>query len=404
MAMWSSRNLAKLLCMTSGLGCGSAATCPTGNACDDAASRPSMIFGVQNDDDSKTPAVVSPSPAIDDVRCPALADPIVRDEATLEQVRGCSVVEGNLGLFGLEGLDLSPLTSLRHVEGELTLTEFNRLEALADLRTARSLSLQRLAVPSLRPLSGLVASAESESGLHIHECDNLSDLVGLDGFRVSNLVVSNNAKLRTLQGISVRPEMRDVGIHENPTLGSLWADSGSSLLSEEAYVRRARFVGVSGNPALRDLTPIALLQATQELRLSELPGLPVFPELTEVSILEVQHNRVPPNGANVGEVSIVPALEQIQPGANSGLLLIDNRGMTKFRLPSLSATTTIWIRDNADLVSVEVPGLRSISDWLIATCNPQLSEAAFDDVRHLVATERLVLEGNFGSDVPCDGI
>jgi len=361
---------------------------------------------VQSEELSTATDPTEPSQGISDLRCRARVgrETIVEDQATLEQLRGCNVVEGNLRLYRLDGLDLSPLADLEHVEGELTLSEFNELHALAGVETVQSLSLEHLAVTNLTPLSGLVESTASGAGLRVNQCNNLIDLVGLQDLSLSSLAVSENAKLRTLQGLSLRTEMLDVMIDGNPSLESLWAGPGSLIASEGTHVRRARIVSLSSKPAILDLSVLTTLQSAQELRLSEMPRLPVFSELTEVSILEVQYNQVSPNGTNPGDVSILPVLAHILPGANSGLLLIDNPGMTAFRLPSLIDTTTIYIRDNADLASVELPRLNSISDWLIVTCNPQLPVTIFDGMQQLVATDRLDLSGNLGSEAACDDI
>lgn len=378
------------------LGCGGNALCSEGKACRSESGEREAVGDAEG---QLTVTGVETEPA--EVHCRAEgAELEVSDRETLERLRGCEVFEGRIRIEQLEDEDLSALADLRQVQGELTLEGFDAFSAFVNLRQVRAVSLNSLSATSLQGLFGLSALDESGAALEVRGCNQLIDLSGLEALQVSSLNVADNARLRTLRGPVVLRQMQDILVRGNQELTTLWAHSGADGRAP-ATVEQVRTVEIANNPKLLDVAPLTHLTRAQEVRLSGLPELPTFSGLVEVSTLEVQYNRIQTES---GEVSAFPALRRIVDGGNSGFLLIENPGMTSFHLPSLEEATSIWIRENENLAAVSLPQLEAISSWLLVHSNPSLPESDFHDFVELANPEQVVLCGNLGSAVGCDGI
>ena len=338
-------------------------------------------------------------------------DLYIYSQMELEGLRDCKHVDGNLIIQG-EIVDLSPLSALSTVSGDFSIggvygqdplqppnTSLHSLKGLESLRSVGSLCLHSLAnVPSLEPLSGL----ERARAIGVTDLDSLTNLNGLG--KVSswqNLTVRENAKLASLDGLSVPSQVFTIGLQRNPLLASIQAlrplqTLGDSLLLEEL-------------PALKSLDGLQSLQpgyAGLQLvgcnALTDLTGLGSFGTSSGISLnAELRSlagvTNAPPS---LGWISVTenPKLENLL-----GIVPSDHMlgGLSLVNLPSLKS-----LADLKTLTAIQELGLGALDalpdlsglDALASAERLTISDCAkLQSLRGLGALQKLgslVLESN----------
>jgi hypothetical protein len=145
----------------------------------------------------------------------------IRRQEDADALAGCTRIAGNVGLY-LRGVDLSPLLSLRVIEGQLWVnggdaqlrgTSRDGLEGLRALEQVGSLVLLRANLTDLSPLARLrrigldpLEPREFEDGhsgeFQITDCVGFSSLEGLDSLeQVGVMELNRNAQLVSLAGM-----------------------------------------------------------------------------------------------------------------------------------------------------------------------------------------------------------
>jgi hypothetical protein len=189
---------------------------------------------------------------------PILAESVrVTQQSELAELAGCEEIAGDLLIDVFAGADLSPLASLRVVEGTLELGAYPAfpdeiepqrlaeireqvdqvvadgylasLAGLERLERAGSLDFYFLAAENLEPLLGLRELAgmptlsdrmpEGFLGIHSTALRSLQGLQNVDG--IEHLVLSDNFELEDLGGIQLAPALVNINLVESPKLTSI---------------------------------------------------------------------------------------------------------------------------------------------------------------------------------------
>lgn len=275
---------------------------------------------------------------------PVLAGPVrVTTQAELEELEGCEEVAGDLRIEIFAGADLSPLASLRAIDGLLELgslpalptegvepEEFDALlaevetiaasgylpslQGLENLERVTSLDFYHLAAADLAPLAGLRELSGHEGtlpvgfvGLHDSRVRSLHGLQNMEN--IEDLVLSDNVELESLGGLSLGPAVRNLNLVDLPKLESI-AELGGVEVANTLYL---------------DHTGIADLN-----------------ELTSLSFVEL------------------------------GIALTGNRNLLEVERLSDLATSSLWISSNAVLTSIPALPNLVFFDQFSALDNPAL--------------------------------
>jgi hypothetical protein len=377
----------------------------------------------------------------------------VSDEPTLEALRGCGVIDGDLTIFGSAISDLEPLRQLRMVTRELRITSFTgSIEGLDGLQSVDELTIQNTSISSLEPLRNLsqIGNGTAWGGtLDVSQNPGLSSLSGLGNLRsLANLRISENPALTTLAGLNVPAQLDIVSLRNNPLLVDL---AGLETL------QLAQAFEIDGSPLLASLAPLANLQGAEALALVNLPSLtelnlPIF----DLNVLHLENVGV----TTLNGLSGLRRLEKATIQNNPSLVDIDRLGpltLTELsvlnnpslvRLPDFGAVINVnqvYVRNNAALATgpgyplaeeagtitiTENPSLTHLTGFSILqrarsidisrnpslvevalgtlgsarnvriTCNPALPEASLEPVLNNVAGT-VDVWGNQGSPTPC---
>jgi hypothetical protein len=364
----------------------------------------------------------------------------------LEALRGCTEINVDLELVGFPGMDLSPLSELRIVRGNLSVGSalprgsnafsIPSLAGLEALEQVNSLLLSQLTVPDLSALAGLRSvrhdplGPRAEGGaLEITDCDRLRNLGGLDALSgFTDLRTAENALLESLSGLQVPPMLRSVDL-SGATLSDLSAlaplrnvenfvlsDTGVENLDALQLVTANWLLLVNNDwleraDSLSSLQTLPILTVVNNDRLGELPALertdglefftvvgnaelrsiPSFPmsiaALVETGLYsQVRNSSEGLYGFTLFEVGDNPKLTQIAGmGAASSateVAIYGNASLTAIDLGVLNSLSTLRIVDNPALDSIQLAQPAQVSQLQVRN-NPLLSTAPFAGVQTL---------------------
>lgn len=379
----------------------------------------------------------------------------VSDRATLEALRGCSAIEGDLVIFGAGISDLEPLSQLRIIGGELRVTSYpGSLTGLEALESVDALTIQNSSVSTLAPLRNLRridGIGRAGSGrIELSQNSGLTSLSGLDSIQeVEALAISENLALTTLAGLNVPAELESVSIRSNPLLTDL---------AGLANLQRVQAIEIEDSPSLPSLGTLSNLQAAVSMALVNDPnltdlnlpigsinvfyldnvGVTTLSGLSGVTLVEsavIQNNASlvdidrlgsvdglaelsvisNPNLARLPEFGGIENLRQLHVRNNLSLaagpayprvteagtiLISENPSLSNLTgFAALQSVRSLDISRNPSLVGVSLPGLLSARNLRII-CNTQLPEASVQSELMDVAGT-VDVWGNQGSATPC---
>lgn len=202
-------------------------------------------------EDSGAPLPPPPDLGSDAVICGEPGDRAGSDEA-FAALAGCQVYRGSLSL-DQPGPDLSPLASLRILEGALTTTGFNyELETLEGLEQLQSVGEFRFSNDGLRSMSGVSSLREVEGSFYLSGLSALSDLDGLENLQsAGSFEVSFNSVLVDLDGLSGLQRVEgDLRIDGNPELTGVDGLTALERITGDLYIRENPKVPMSQIDAL----------------------------------------------------------------------------------------------------------------------------------------------------------
>ncbi len=326
------------------------------------------------------------------------------DQQRLDSLQGCTEVTGDLQLPGFAGMDLSPLSELRIVRGELHVGSSNPSDWTADgmpsslaglegLEQVNGLTLEHVMATDLSGLAGLQRVARDPLGPHaeggkvrITNCDLLLDLSGLDSLvSFDALEIAGNAQLESLNGLRVPPTLRSVFLGGGPALKDVSAlaslrDVQHLVLQETAIetldglqLENAEIVNLTLNDDLTDVESLSSLVSLRTLivrsnaRLRELPELDDVDDISAVSVVDNAELRSVPS-IRGGQRSglLVSALESGEVLVNNGIgfdffEVGGNPKLTRIAgIGSLPEGRVIVIYENASLTEIDLGPLSAL--------------------------------------------
>jgi hypothetical protein len=328
----------------------------------------------------------------------------IANQATLDTLEGCAIVE-SLGIeFG--AADLRPLHALQRVEGDLWLkgqpeasveAGIASLEGLEQLEeVGGTLLLESLAAPTLAPLRNL----RRVGGIAIRYLSNLRNLDGLENLLVYGIPfeATENPNLATLDPLVVPRDMGRGLLHfgGNAALSDLGAlgsleivdtllVTGTALTQLDALsnLRRVASVEVSFNPALADARGLAGLESTRALYFTDnaaIESLPAFERMVRAGLVVITGN------AKLSAFPAFPQLEQLASDFSGRLVVEDNPSLAELRgLDVLASVDAVSIRRNASLTRIELPALHDVYQSLVVTSNPALDAPSLAALTAVVA-------------------
>jgi hypothetical protein len=193
-------------------------------------------------DDATVITVIKGDAAVD----PCARDFVVTDSLGMEAVSGCSKINGDLAISSSVITDLSRLTGLREVAGDLdiidnsALTNFEGLSSLTSVGGGISIRNN----PLLKSTKGLSSITTLRGSLVIGNNKSLTSLEGMTNlFSVGGLFIYKNASLKDVQGLA--------GIVS--VLGTVMIEYNSSLATclADALQKRLVAAGFSGTGLIR---------------------------------------------------------------------------------------------------------------------------------------------------------
>ncbi|MEO1260176.1 MAG: CARDB domain-containing protein [Bacteroidota bacterium] len=199
-------------------------TAASGNDSDSSPGNGTCCMAVEDDEAAVTLNFSGGNP---ELICPG--DITLSSQAEVNAWPGCTIVEGNLSIFGNDITDLSPLTTLQKVrggfliEGNLVLNDLSGLENLDSVEAliiaendqlthldGLNLSQTEIATigiynnDNLQSISGLNNFTETSGNVEILSNDNLVSITGLNGLTTigDNLLIEFNTSLTNLDGFA----------------------------------------------------------------------------------------------------------------------------------------------------------------------------------------------------------
>ncbi|HTV20153.1 MAG TPA: hypothetical protein VMG12_15825, partial [Polyangiaceae bacterium] len=147
----------------------------------------------------------------------------VENQSQLEELAGCEEIGGDLFVEFFQGADLSPLASLRAVDGTLFLgvpspiqpedpeeqyayamqRQYGYLDSLHGLEALESVGTLALDSVRVEDFSDLESLRSIDEGLSIYTAPNLKRLTGLERAAIANLSIIDSPLLETLDGLTL---------------------------------------------------------------------------------------------------------------------------------------------------------------------------------------------------------
>lgn len=174
------------------------------------------------------------------------------------QYPGCTRIEGNVTISGIDITNLDGLSGLTSMDGEIFIWECDSLRALNGLEHLTHLgSLQIYNAGSLKNLEALNKVTYIGGNLRLISLDSLEDLSGLRYLRsIDRDLIINDLPIETLSGLDALESVGILGdyhqqgfefeVFQNPSLASLQGLSNLNYVYGHISIRE--------NPELRDLT------------------------------------------------------------------------------------------------------------------------------------------------------
>jgi hypothetical protein len=351
----------------------------------------------------------------------------VHRQSELEELAGCEEVDGDLHVEIFAGADLSPLSSLRVVDGLLEIGAYpefpnqdvdtgelialrQRVDAivaggylaslagLENLARVGSLDIYAITADNLEPLLGLRefngrADTLPAGFLGVHDTPNLRDLHGLSNIiNIAQLVLSNNLGLSSLGGITLGAGVVNLQVINSPLITSLpelapvvsayslsLENLGIANLDELTGLNFVEYsVSLSKNRNLVNIDGLANVSAgellvTENAVLQSIPTLPNMSWLETLMVidnpeLETLRLDLPEHGSGTNYVQGAPltdAIEVLDIGRNSKLTRISlAAGVTEGR--------ALAIYQNPALIRVELGTLTRLEKFSLGG-NDQLA-------------------------------
>lgn len=368
----------------------------------------------------------------------------VHDQSELEALAGCEQIDGDLNVEIYAGADLSALSSLRVVNGELEIGAYpefpdnitpeqldaiharvNRtvaggyLSSLAGLEGVQqvgSLSISSIAAEDLEPLRGLHRLIGPQDSLPIglvgvQAAHNLQNLQGLSNIEaIDQLVLDDDPVLTSLGGIVLSPTVVNVNLVDVPQLGSIdelsplgaavtlnLVNTGISNLDSLVNLGLVESdILLTGNRNLSNIDQLAAM-GTASLMVNDNAVLQNIPPLANMATLEVftaLHN------PQLQIIDINVPAHTIGPDAFEGVSLVDpvkvfeiagNTRLTRISLTDgLERGRLLAIHDNPALTSVSLGTLTRL-EQLDISGNVSLTNV---DVGALQTVETLTVVAN----------
>lgn len=267
---------------------------------------------------------------------------LVTDQAQLDLLAGCEVIEGSLTLELFPNADATALESLREVTGRLKIAgaEAVRLPMFPRLEATGHLILADLEIgaadrfPALRAIGHAERLLPRAGQLELLRATGIADL-GM--FRevqgIAILILSGNPDLARLEGIENLTELRELEIRGNERLTSLAGFRDTPALQS---------VQIAANPALESLAGLRLPQRLSALRLYSNDALQTLEGLESVThaALEVS-----------GHASL-RTLEGLSGLETGSVLIADNPSLLSLDGLTAMRDVSLTVERNAALTSL----------------------------------------------------
>ena len=188
--------------------------------------------------ESSEPSVPLPDLGSNPVICGEPGDHAGNDE-TVAALAGCEVYRGSL-VLGWPATDLSPLGSLRIIDGSLSTPGFgHELETLDGLEQLQSVGEFSFYHDGLRGMSGVPNLREVAGFFQLYGLPNLTDLDGLENLQSTGTFnVFFNPSLVDIDGLSdLRHVDGDLYIDANPELTSIGGLMALEHVTGDLYIR-----------------------------------------------------------------------------------------------------------------------------------------------------------------------
>lgn len=354
---------------------------------------------------------------------------VVSNQEELDALSGCEEIEGNLIVRLFPSADLTPLSSLRVVEGQFALgvqqdwdeilgffisgqldSEVELLSAgwvasldgVQALERVGALFLRGMPGADLRAFESLQGIGGSRAGVFqgqiiLQQNSRLRSLAGLENVaNARNLVVTLSDELESLSGIDAG-SLQSVALYTSPQLSDLSALAPVSTLNnlvlyetgvqELSALQNLELLSgplmLFGNPALVDASGLDNLQMAEPINIADNAALKVLPSFSnfymQPSVITITGN------AQLEQVSLdfSQAVTQVYDIA----ALDGTSEAAAFEV----GPDVVDISNNAQLQSIEIPGGLTKVNLGVVQNNPSLVELDLGTLREV---GRLSINGN----------
>jgi len=358
-------------------------------------------------------------------------DVLVSNQEELDALAGCEVIHGNLIVRVYADADLTPLASLRVVDGdfglgipqswpgvigyslselldeELPLLQSGWVESLDGVQALERVGgmyLRGLPDENLKAFERLTSIGGnlqdfSRGGVILQQNYNLRDLTGLENMiGLDRLTITLSPALESLDGLRVGEQLGFIGIYGNPLLTDVSALSGvkaldALILWETALTDLSAFasletisqqLSLASNAALVDASGLSSLIDVDMLLISgnaALERLPAFDGFSaQPSIITIQGN---------------PELENVTldfASATSDAYSVEGYPEQPEEYVGFTlGVDVIDIRENASLETISIPNGIELAQLLLIGDNPSLSAV---DLGSIQQVDQLTIDQN----------
>jgi hypothetical protein len=288
-----------------------------------------------------------------------------RDQADVVRLQECKHARADLQLQAADIYDLTALSRLQTVTGQLSIGPLSgdgalaSMDGLDQLRSVGALSIQNL--PQLEDLQGLGLLARA-GNIDIRACRSLKDLFGLDVLREvhGRLRLVDNTALAALSGVPALRELDELVIDSNASL--------TSLRGALSQITTLTALTVEHNARLKSLDGADVLARARNLFVSDNPQLTRlgrFPKLSSLDLLEVADN---PKLTSLGEFPALPGSQELE------LVLRNNARLSKLSgLEHIARAYTGSIAGCNELTSLTGLRIQQIHNLLVLSNNAALT-------------------------------
>lgn len=366
-------------------------TSPTGDDGDDSSSGGASTTGA----DTGNVTIECPYVNLQDYDQDGVAANYLNTQEDVEMLAGCTHISDGLDLSGSDIVDLTPLASLRHIGGKLSIYGYSNspmhpsgppsLAGLESLEYVQGLELEALRVTDLAPLAGLTDipgdvrisrnwALTTLEGLHnlasvggalvVDECESLQDLNGLRGLQRAGVRVwFGKLPITSLHGLEALTEVGTVG---GESRVGLYVLSGLTTLDGLAIDWRPEHdVWIYGTK----ISDLGTFADVDELTALNIDGNPMLTTLGGLESLAVVHDELYLGfNKNLTDLGALESLETV------GTLTIDDSAFTDFGpLPALEQPVHLRLGHNQQLTSLSrLAGVTTLPS-LVLEYNPKLA-------------------------------